>query len=128
MTQMVALTTQSQQTAHTAAKTSASVAVAINQLAANQQTMQQQFAAFTMQRNTTYQRAQAVQPSITQFSIPNFASFPTESCSSGRHGGSRRGGCANFGHTGGCNVHTPFADFVRRGIQGRLPPISGGGG
>jgi ABC-type glutathione transport system ATPase component len=64
MTQMAALTTQSQQTAHTAAKTSASVAAAINQLAANQQTIQKQFAAFTTQCNTTCQRAQAVQPSF----------------------------------------------------------------
>jgi ABC-type transporter Mla subunit MlaD len=68
MTQMAALTTQSQQTAHTTAKTSASVVVAIHQLAANQQTMQQQFAAFTMQCNTTFQWAQAVKPPITQFS------------------------------------------------------------
>jgi hypothetical protein len=36
MMQMAALTTQSQQTAHMAAETSASVAAAINQLAANQ--------------------------------------------------------------------------------------------
>ena len=48
MTQMAALTTQSQLLATTAAKTTASVAAAINQLAANQQTMQQQFVAFTM--------------------------------------------------------------------------------
>jgi hypothetical protein len=33
------------------------VAAAINQLAANQKTMQQQFAAFTMQCNTSYQLA-----------------------------------------------------------------------
>ncbi len=65
MTQMAALTTQSQQTMHMAAETPVSVAAAINQLAANKQTMQQQFTAFTMQRNTTYQQAQAVQPPIT---------------------------------------------------------------
>jgi hypothetical protein len=53
ITQMAALTTQSQLTATTTAETSASVAVAINQLNANQQAMQQQFAAFTTQRNTT---------------------------------------------------------------------------
>jgi hypothetical protein len=45
---MAALTAQSQQLAHMAAETSASVAAAINQVVANQQTMQQQFAAFTM--------------------------------------------------------------------------------
>jgi hypothetical protein len=128
MTQMAALTTQSQQTAHTAAKTSASVAAAINQPMANQQTMQQQFSAFTKQHNKTYQWAQAVQPPITQFSIPNFASFPTESCGGGRRGGIGRGGHANFVRTGGRNVRTPFADFVGCGGQGGLPPISGGGG
>ena len=53
ITQMTALTTQSQLTATTTAETSASVAAAINQLNANQQAMQQQFAAFTTQRNTT---------------------------------------------------------------------------
>jgi hypothetical protein len=101
MTQMAALTTQSQRMAHTAAKTSVSVVAAINLLAANQQTMQQQFAAFTTQRNTTYQWTQAVHPPITQFLIPNFASFPTEGCSGGRGGGSRCGGCANFVRTDG---------------------------
>jgi hypothetical protein len=128
MTQMATLITQSQQTVHTAAKTSASVATAINQLKANQQTVQQQFAAFTMQHNTTYQRAQAVQPPITQFLFSNFASFPTEGCGGSRCGGSRCGGRANFVHTGGHNVRTPFADFVGCGRQGCLPPISGGGG
>jgi hypothetical protein len=47
ITQMAVLTTQSQLTATTTAETQASVAAAINQLAANQQAMQQQFAAFT---------------------------------------------------------------------------------
>jgi hypothetical protein len=47
ITQMATLTTQSQLTATTMAETQASVAAAINQLAANQQVMQQQFAAFT---------------------------------------------------------------------------------
>ena len=82
---MAALTTQSQLTATTTAETQAStVAAAINQLAANQQVMQQQFAAFTTQQNTTYQ-ARAPAPLITQFTIPNFAAFPSE----GR-GGSRQ--------------------------------------
>jgi hypothetical protein len=83
ITQMAALTTQSQLTATTAAKSSAAVAAAISQFAANQHAMQQQFAVFTTQCNTTYQPAQAAQPPITQFSIPNFAMFPAE----GRGGG-----------------------------------------
>jgi cell pole-organizing protein PopZ len=72
ITQMAALTTQSQLTATTRAETLASVAAAINQLNANQQAMQQQFAAFTTQRNTTYYQpsAQTMQPPISQFTIP----------------------------------------------------------
>ncbi len=54
ITQMAALTTQSQLTASTAAETNASVTAAINRLTANQQATQQQFAAFTATRNTRY--------------------------------------------------------------------------
>ena len=104
ITQMAALTTQSQLMAITMAETSASVAAAINQLHANQQAMQQQFAAFTTQRNTTYQPAPAMQPPITQFSIPNLATFNTARRGGGRHGGHKRGGGANFLNTGGCNA------------------------
>jgi hypothetical protein len=107
---------------------SVSVVVAINQLVANHQTMQQQLAAFTIQCNTTYQWAQAVQPPITQLAIPIFASFPAEGCGGGRQGGRGHSGRAHFGCTGGCNIHTPFTDFVGRGGQGGLSPISGGGG
>jgi hypothetical protein len=129
ITQMAALTTQSQLTANTTAENSASVAAAINQLNANQQAMQQQFAAFTTQRNTTYQPAPMMQqPPITQFSIPNMASFNTTGRGGGRRGGYGRGGRANFVHTGGRNARTPFANFVGRGGQGGLPPIGGGGG
>ena len=66
LTQMAALTTQSQLTTSTMAETSALVAAAIHQLNANQQAMQQQFAAFTTQRNTTYHPATTMQPPITQ--------------------------------------------------------------
>ena len=51
ITQMAALTTQSQLTANTTAEAHASVMATINQLAANQQVMQQQFAAFTTQQH-----------------------------------------------------------------------------
>jgi len=86
------------------AETSASVAAAINQLHANQQVMQQQFAAFTTQCNTTYQPAfPAMQPPIAQFSIPNLATFNTAGRGAGgRRGGQGRGGRANVGtDTGG---------------------------
>ena len=106
ITQMVALTTQSQLTATTTAETSASLAAAINQLHANQQTMQQQLAAFTTQRNTNYQPAPTMQPPIAQFSIPNpnITTFNTVERGGGRHGGHGRGGRANFVNTGGCNA------------------------
>ena len=122
ITQMAALTTQSQLMATTTAKTSASVVAAIHQLHANQQAMQQQFAAFTAQRNTTYQPASTVQPPITQFSIPILATFN----GGGRRGGHGRGGRANFVNTGGRNARTPFANFVGRDGQSGLPPIGGG--
>ena len=54
ITQMAALTTQSQLTASTAAETNASVTAAINQLTANQQAMQQQFEGFATTHNTMY--------------------------------------------------------------------------
>ena len=111
ITQMAALTTQSQLTATTMAEISASVAAAINQLNANQQAMQQQFAAFTTQRNTTYQPAPTMQPPITQFSIPNIASFNTTGRGGGRRGGHGRGERANFMSTGGCTARTPFANL-----------------
>jgi len=128
ITQMAALTTQSQLTANTTSENSASVAAAINQLNANQQAMQQQFAAFTTQHNTTYHPAPTVQPPITQFSIPNIASFNTAGRGGGRHGGHGRGGRANFVNTGGRTARTPFANYVGRGGQGGLPPIGGGVG
>jgi hypothetical protein len=125
ITQMAALTTQSQLTATTAAESSAAVAAMISQLAANQHAMQQQFAAFTTQCNTTYQPAQVAQPPITQFSIPNFAMFPAEGRGGSKRGGRGCSGRTNFTTTGRCNIRTPFAYFVGRGGHGGLPPIGG---
>ena len=125
---MAALTTQSQLTATTTAETLASVAAAINQLHANQQVMQHQFAAFATQRNTTYQPLSAMQPPNTQFSIPNLATFNTVGQGGGRCGGHECGGRAKFVNTGGCNAQTPFANVFGRGGQSGLPPIGGGNG
>ena len=99
ITQMAALTTQSQLTATTMAETSASVAAAINQLNANQQAMQQQFAAFATQRNMTYQPAPTMQPPFAQFSIPTIALFSTAGRGGGRRGGHGRGGRTNVVNT-----------------------------
>ena len=124
ITQMAALTTQSQLTASTAAETNASVTAAINQLAANQQAMQQQFAAFTASRNTTYQPTLLAPPPMQQLTIPSFGTFQhTGMGGGGRRGGRGRGERANTGRQG----RTPFANFVGRGNQGGLPPIGGGG-
>jgi hypothetical protein len=125
---MAALTTQSQLTATTTAETSASVVAAIHQLHANQQAMQQQFAAFMAQHNTTYQTAPTVQPPITRFSIPYLATFSTAGRGVGRHGGLGQGGRVNFVNTGGRNARTPFTNYVGRGGQSGLPPIGGGTG
>ena len=88
ITQMTALTTQSKLTASTAAETNALVTEAINQLAATQQVMQQEFAAFTSMRNTTYQRAPPAPAPIQQFTIPQSGTFqPPGSGGGGRHVG-----------------------------------------
>jgi len=124
ITQMAALTTQSQLTASTVAETNASVTTAINQLAANQQAMQQQFAAFTAMRNTTYQPILSAPPPMQQLTIPSFGTFqPTGMGGGGRSGGRGHGKRTNTGRQG----RTPFANFVGRGNQGGLPPIGGGG-
>ena len=124
-TQNAALTTQSQLMASTVVETNASVTAAINQLVANQQAMQQQFAAFSSTRNITYQPAMPAPAPIQQFAIPNFGTFQPD----GIGVGGRWGGCGHGEHANaGCqNMHTPFANFVGCGGQGGLPPISGGG-
>ena len=125
ITQMAALMTQSQLTASTAAETDALVTAAINQLAANQQAIQQQFAAFATTRNTTYQTATPTPPPMQQFNIPNFGAFqPAGLGVGGRQGGRGCSEWANAGRQG----RTPFANFMGRGGQGGLPPIGGGHG
>jgi hypothetical protein len=127
ITQMAALTTQSQITATTAAETTALVMAAIHQLAANQQAMQQQFAAFATECNTTYQQVPAAQPLIAGITIPAFPTFNMER--HGRRGGQGHGTNPGNANTSGRNARTPFANFVgRQGGQGGLPPIGGGGG
>jgi len=122
ITQMAALTTQSKLTASTAAETNALVTEAINQLAATQQVMQQEFAAFTSTCNTTYQHAPPAPAPIQQFTIPQFGTFqPPGSGGGGRRGGRGRGERENAGR----HRRTPFASFVGLGAQSDLPPIGG---
>ncbi len=127
ITQMEASTTQSQLMAATAAETGALVTAAINQLAANQQAMQQQFSAFATQCNTTYQQVLAAQSHIAGITIPVFPIFHME-CH-GQRGGRGHDTIPGNANTGGHNAQTPFANFVgRQDEQGGMPPISGGGG
>jgi hypothetical protein len=119
------LTAQSQLTASLAAETNASVTVAMNQLAANQQGMQQQFAAFATTRNTTYQPSTSSPPPMQQFKIPIFGTFqPAGLGVGGWRGGRGPGKHANTG----CQGHTPFSNFMGHGGQGGLPLIGGGRG
>ena len=99
ITQMAALTTQSQLTASTEAETNALVTVVIHQLAANQQAMQQQFATFASMHNTAYQPTTPAPPPMQQFTIPNFGTFwPAGLGVGGRRGGHGRGKRAVVGH------------------------------
>ena len=87
--QMATLTTQSQLTASTAAETNVPITVAINQLTANQQALQQQFAAFASMCNTVYQPATPTQKPMQQFNIPNFGTFQPAGLGVGGRQGSR---------------------------------------
>ena len=119
---MAALTTQSQLTASTTAETNASVTPAINQLAANQQAIQQQFAVFASMRNTLYQPATPTPPPMQQFNILNFGTFqPAGLGVNGKQGGLGRVERANAGR----QRRTSFANFMGNGGQGGLPPIGG---
>ena len=99
--------------------------MATNQLAMNQQVMQQHFAAFASTHNTTYQPATPTPPPMQQLNIPNFGTFqPAGLGVGGRCGGRGQGERANAGRQG----RTPFANFMGPGGQGGLPPIGGGCG
>ncbi len=86
ITQMVALATQSEMTVASTVATTLVVMSAINQLAANQQAMLQQIAAFA---NAARAPPVAVQYP-TQFNIPPISNF--------QGGGNRGGRCGGRGH------------------------------
>jgi hypothetical protein len=87
ITQMVALTMQSKMTAASTAATTSAVMSAIKQLAANQQAMSQQIAAF---ENAARAPPEAVQ-FPTQFNIPPISKFQGGGNRGGRHGGQGHG-------------------------------------
>ncbi len=92
-----------------------------NQLAANQQTMSQQIAAFA---NAARAPPAAVK-FPTQFNIPPISNFQGGGNRGGRRGGQERGnGGGRQGLQGrGRNTPTPFANYFARQGGGGLPTI-----
>jgi hypothetical protein len=113
ITQMAALTTQSQLTAASTAATTSSVTAAINQLNSNQQTMMQQMATYA-NANTARNLPAAHNPPLTHFNIPTIGTFqPGGNAQGGRRPGRGRGGRAQgISSPGGRRApRTPFANF-----------------
>ncbi len=112
---------QSQMMAASNAATASSVMTAINQLAANQQTMLQQIAAFA---NAARAPPATVQ-FPTQFNIP-----PVRNLQGGGYHGGRRGGQGHGdrggrqGQSGGRNTRTSFANYVACQAGGVLPAVT----
>jgi hypothetical protein len=135
ITKMAALTAQSQLMAATMAATLSTVAMAIQQLSANQQAMMHQMATLaTAMHNPPAPPTHAPfnVPPITQFSVPAIGAMQT--------GGVWRQDCNRTprgwqGH-GGHGPHTPFANYIARQagsgisitIPGGIPPPAGRGG
>jgi len=112
ITQMAALTTQSQLTAVSTAATSSLVAAAIQQLNTNQQAMMQQMMADT-NANTTRNPPVVHNPPLTHFNIPNIGSFQPGGNAQGarrpeRGRGGRAPGIVPGGRRAPC---TPFANY-----------------
>lgn len=126
ITQMAALTTQSQLTAASQAASTSTVTSAINQLVANQQAMSQQIAAFA---NGNRAPPAAVQ-FPTQFIVPPITVPPIGSFQGGGNRASRRAGrgrgerSGRQGQSGGRNTRTPFANYLARQAGGGLPTIA----
>ena len=126
ITQMAALTMQSQMTAASQAATTSSVTSTINQLVANQQAMSQQIAAFA---NVGRAPPAAVQfptqltvPPITIPPIGNFQGRGNRATQRAGRGRGDRGG--RQGLSGGRNTHTPFANYITRQAGRSLPTIA----
>ena len=115
ITQMAALTTQSQLTAASTAATTSSVTAAIHQLNSNQQVMMQQMATYA-NANTARNLPVAHNPPLTHFNIPTIGTFqPGGNAQGGRRPGRGRGGRAQVISPGGRRApRTPFADYSAR--------------
>ncbi len=116
ITQMAALTMQSQATTASTAATSSSVAAAITQLNNNQQAMMQQMMAYA-NANTRCIPPAVQNPPLTHFNIPTIGSFQP----GGRRLGHGHGVCAPVIVPGGHHTpRTPFANYTEcQGGMGR---------
>jgi hypothetical protein len=127
ITQIAALTTQSQLTAASTAATTSSVTAAIHQLNTNQQAMMQQMATYA-NANTQHNLPAAHNPPLTHFNIPTIGSFqPGGNAQGGRRPGRGRGGRApGIIVQGGRRApRTPFADYAARqgGMGASIVPV-----
>jgi len=112
ITQMAALTTQSQLTAASTAATTSLVTAAIYQLNSNQHAMMQQMASYA-NANTARNLPAAHNPPLTHFNIPTIGTFqPGGNVQGGRRPGRGRGRRAPVISPGGRRApRTPFADY-----------------
>ena len=125
ITQIAALTTQSQATVASTAATSSSVTAAITQLSNNQQAMMQQMMAYA-NTNTTRNPPGVHNPPLTYVNIPTIGGFqPGGNTRGGRRLGRGRGVHAPVIIPGGRQTpRTPFADYTARqgGMGGSIIP------
>ena len=137
VTQLAAMTTESQITAATAAASTNNVNAAITQLAANQQAMMTQMMAYgaAINANPTRARINAAIPQtlgIHNFNIPAMSTFQPFDTRGGRPGGGRGRGTRAPHQGGRRNQRTPFADYTARnggrgrGIPAFVPTMIGG--
>jgi len=134
ISQMAALTTQSQLTAASTAATSSIVAAAIQQLNTNQQVMniiQQAMMQHLMtyaNADTTHNPPAVHNTPLTHFNIPIIGTFqPGGNAQGGRRPGCGRGGRAPVHVPGGRQApHTPFTDYsVRLAGMGMILDVNG---
>jgi len=125
ITQIAALSTQSQATMASTAAMSSLVAVAITQLNNSQQAMVQQMMAYA-NANTTRNPSMVHNPTLTHFNILTIGGFqPSGNTRSGRRLGRGRGVRAPVIVPGGRHTpHTSFADYTARqgGMGGSIVP------
>ncbi len=116
ITQMAALTTQSQLTAASTAATISLVTAAIQQLNSNQQAMMQQMARTYVNVNTARNLPAAHNPPLTHFNISTIGTFqPSGNAQGGSRPGREQGGRAPLISPGGRRApRTPFADYSAR--------------